>query len=239
MYDQQPNMTNTPPQSAGRRLYKSRRNKMIDGVCGGLAEYFEVDPTIVRILWVLITLAGGSGFFLYIAAMIIMTPNPEHLGFGQTTFNQPRANFDNKRFWGILFILVGAFILIANVGLWAGIEWWDVSGKVIFPVIIILAGIVLILVQMKNRNTSAQQTMGGFGTESGASAQPRMKELRRSITEKKIFGVCGGIANYFDLDPTLVRIAYLALVFASFGWGLILYIILGLLMPEEKLTTTL
>ncbi|MBI3190059.1 MAG: PspC domain-containing protein, partial [Ignavibacteriales bacterium] len=49
-----------------RRLFKSRRDKMIDGVCGGIAEYFEIDPTIVRILWVLITLAGGSGIFLYI-----------------------------------------------------------------------------------------------------------------------------------------------------------------------------
>ena len=55
-----------------KRLYKSRRNRVIDGICGGIAEYFDIDVTIVRILWVLLTLLGGSGFFLYIAAMIIM-----------------------------------------------------------------------------------------------------------------------------------------------------------------------
>ncbi len=238
MLDQQPYTTNTPPQSAARRLYKSRRNRMLDGVCGGIAEYFEVDPTIVRILWVLITLAGGSGIFLYIAAIIIMPVNPEHLGFNQTTTNSTRTNFDHKRFWGILFILLGAFFLIANIGFWAGFEWWSVSWKVVFPIIIIATGIVLVTIQMKNRKDASQQAMGGFGTDS-TFTQPIKKELRRSITDKKIFGVCGGIANYFDIDPTLVRISYLALVFASFGWGLVLYIILGLLMPEEKFTTTL
>ena len=63
--------------TTSRRLYKSRRNRMIDGVCGGVAEYFDIDPTIVRIIWILMTLLGGSGFILYIAGMIIMPVNPE------------------------------------------------------------------------------------------------------------------------------------------------------------------
>ncbi|MFQ5799026.1 MAG: PspC domain-containing protein, partial [Bacteroidota bacterium] len=62
-----------------KRLYKSRRDRMIDGVCGGFAEYLDVDPTMVRILWVLMTLMGGAGILLYIAGMIIMPVNPEHI----------------------------------------------------------------------------------------------------------------------------------------------------------------
>jgi phage shock protein PspC (stress-responsive transcriptional regulator) len=55
-----------------RRLYRSRTEKMIAGVCGGVAEYFNTDPTIVRLLWVLITLLGGAGVLLYIVLWIVM-----------------------------------------------------------------------------------------------------------------------------------------------------------------------
>ena len=51
-----------------RRLYKSNENKMIDGVCGGLGEYFDIDPTLVRLGWVLFCALGGSGFLAYIIA---------------------------------------------------------------------------------------------------------------------------------------------------------------------------
>ncbi|MBI1804096.1 MAG: PspC domain-containing protein [Ignavibacteriae bacterium] len=65
-----------------------------------------------------------------------------------------------------------------------------------------------------------------------------VKELRRSIKDRKLFGVCGGLGEYFGLDSTIVRIVYIFLVLASFGWALLLYIILGLVMPEEKPVTT-
>lgn len=52
--------------------------------------------------------------------------------------------------------------------------------------------------------------------------------------DRKIFGVCGGIAEYFDIDPTVVRIAYLALTFFSACFpGFVLYLILGLVMPQS------
>ncbi|MGN0664726.1 MAG: PspC domain-containing protein [Negativibacillus sp.] len=61
-----------------KRLYKSNKNKMIDGVCGGIAEYFGIDPTLVRLAWVLFCAMGGSGFVAYILAAIIIPPNPEY-----------------------------------------------------------------------------------------------------------------------------------------------------------------
>jgi phage shock protein C len=50
--------------------------------------------------------------------------------------------------------------------------------------------------------------------------------------EKKLFGVCSGLANYFDIDPTIMRILFLA-AFLFFGTGLLLYIILFIVMPEQ------
>ena len=59
-----------------KKLYKSNQNKMLDGVCGGIAEYFGIDPTVVRLLWVLFSLMGGSGILAYIIAAIIIPRNP-------------------------------------------------------------------------------------------------------------------------------------------------------------------
>ena len=55
-----------------KKLCKSNTNKMIAGVCGGVAEYLGVDPTVVRLIWVLFTALGGSGLLAYILAAIIM-----------------------------------------------------------------------------------------------------------------------------------------------------------------------
>ena len=55
-----------------KRLGKSSTNKVISGVCGGVAEYFNIDPTIVRLVWAAFTLFGGSGLILYILCAILM-----------------------------------------------------------------------------------------------------------------------------------------------------------------------
>ena len=60
-----------------KRLYKSKENKMVDGICGGIAEYFGIDPTLVRLAWVLFCAMGGSGFVAYIVAAIIIPRAPE------------------------------------------------------------------------------------------------------------------------------------------------------------------
>ena len=55
-----------------KRLYRSENEKMISGVCSGIAEYFDIDPTLVRLLWILFSLAGGAGLLCYIIAAIVM-----------------------------------------------------------------------------------------------------------------------------------------------------------------------
>lgn len=61
-----------------KKLYKSNKNKMIDGVCGGIGEYINIDPTIVRLGWVVFCALGGSGIIAYIIAAIIIPRNPEY-----------------------------------------------------------------------------------------------------------------------------------------------------------------
>ena len=59
-----------------KRLYRSTKDVMICGVCGGIAEYFEVDPTIVRLIVVAFCLGMGSGLLAYIIGAIIIPKNP-------------------------------------------------------------------------------------------------------------------------------------------------------------------
>ena len=60
-----------------KRLYKINRGKMVDGVCGGIAQYFGLDPTLVRLAWVLFCAMGGSGIPAYIIAAVIIPREPE------------------------------------------------------------------------------------------------------------------------------------------------------------------
>ena len=59
-----------------KRLYRSRQDRMFAGVCGGIAEYLDVDPTLVRLVFVALTLMGGPGFIIYIVLMLIVPEDP-------------------------------------------------------------------------------------------------------------------------------------------------------------------
>jgi len=63
-----------------KRLYRSRKDRKIAGVCGGLAEYFNVDPVLVRILWAVLVLGAGTGILAYILFWLIVPEAPEGAG---------------------------------------------------------------------------------------------------------------------------------------------------------------
>ncbi len=243
-----------------KKLYKSRRDRMIDGVCGGIAEYLDVDSTIVRILWVIVTLMGGAGILLYIAAMIIVPVNPAHVASPPrpptakrhppkkkaealpaptpTGGPAPEAGVSSadstRKFWGALLVIVGVLILVSNLNLfhWYWIHWWDLSWSFALPVILILAGFALIYyTYSRGRASGRAESAEAEGTQS-AQAEAA-KALRRSRTDKKIFGVCGGLANYLNIDSSVVRILFVILTLASFGIGILLYLVLALFMPQE------
>lgn len=62
-----------------KRLFKSRNDRKLCGVCAGVAEYFEIDPTLIRLAWVAFTILGGSGIIAYIVAAIVMPDNKEEV----------------------------------------------------------------------------------------------------------------------------------------------------------------
>lgn len=59
-----------------KKLYRSRTDKSIAGVCGGLGKYFDIDPTIIRLAWVFAIFFAGGGIFAYLIAMLIVPQEP-------------------------------------------------------------------------------------------------------------------------------------------------------------------
>jgi len=60
-----------------KNVYRSRTNKKIAGVCGGLGKYFAIDPVIVRLIWLLFVLLAGTGLLIYIIAWIVIPLEPK------------------------------------------------------------------------------------------------------------------------------------------------------------------
>ena len=137
-------MTSAP---ASRHLYRSRRDRMVSGVCGGLAEYFGVDPIIVRLAFVLITLAGGSGILAYFVLAIVVPEEPisdlalleEDADKLKRVPANPVIEHRNRKTAAIILILIGIVALAGNAG-WL---WWFDWGLLWPLVLVALGGVVL------------------------------------------------------------------------------------------------
>lgn len=226
-----------------QRLYRSRINKVFAGVCGGMAEYFDVDPVIIRIIFVLLVFFGGSGIFLYIAAIIIIPQKPySPADFEQptgTSTERPPSSGSNARNWfGYILVIAGGLILMGNLGVFDVFDRFDNVFEFVFPVLLILLGMAIIYYR---QSQPVSATPDGDAHQSGeqtdnqerTQASGTYRQFRRSFTDKKIAGVCGGLARYFDIDPSIIRMLYVVLCLASFGAGLILYIVLALVVPYD------
>jgi phage shock protein C len=225
-----------------KRLYKSRTDRMIDGVCGGIAKYLNLDPTLVRIAWVLLTLLGGSGILLYIIAMIIMPKEPYTMAAAtgeppspdKATMQQAATpSRKDSLFWGILLIVVGIVLFLNNVGLDFWRFWWWFDGEVVLAVLLILAGVAFL---WGGRNSLHTRSTPSAATDSDvnqhAQPAPSARRLYRSFMDSKLFGVCGGLGEYFGIDSTIVRMLFLIGAVASGGIVVIGYIIMAILLPK-------
>lgn len=224
-----------------KRLYKSRTNRVIDGVCGGVAAYLGVDPVLVRIAWVLLAIAGGIGVVLYIAGMILMPAEPFSFS-GRPVQEAPSRRDSVRLVAGAVLVLAGLAFLADNLDLLTlrSVTWFFSS--FFFPILLIGAGITLVLVK-KNGSAAGTSSAGespAEGTPSeqtfvGATGPTAGRRLLRSRVDRKIFGVCGGLSSYFDIDSTIIRLLLIGSAFLSFGLTILAYLLLSVVLSEEPL----
>jgi phage shock protein C len=119
------------------RLFRSETNKVIAGVCGGLGQYFDIDPTIIRIVFVLISIFGGSGILIYIILWLVIPSegsdqiiSQEQLRTNAKEMREKAHSFahdirarssggskDTRPWWGLVILVLGAAFLMSNFGL--------------------------------------------------------------------------------------------------------------------------
>jgi phage shock protein C len=124
------------------RLFRSESDRMISGVCGGIAAYLGIDPVFVRLAFLILIFAGGIGFPLYLVLMIIM---PSEANVGQPSSKVVQDNLDRlgddlgqgvrrvrahpqgRTIAAALLILLGIYLLLANLGWISGTVFWALA----------------------------------------------------------------------------------------------------------------
>ncbi len=124
------------------RLMRSETDKMLAGVCGGLAAYLGIDPVLVRLAFVLLLLASGIGLVIYVILWVIMPTeggeHPEIRIFGDNAADPAGTEnrFSPAATMGIVLILLGGFLMLSQWGRAPGYIW---------PIILIGAGLFYLL----------------------------------------------------------------------------------------------
>jgi phage shock protein C len=215
-----------------KRLYRSRRHRVIAGVCGGIAEYFNLDPAIVRILWILFTVAGGAGLLTYIAALFIMENSPDD----ESAEGDTQHPSNQRVLWGTILIIIGLVFMFTTFH-WFYFPFFHIRWEMVLATILIVIGVVVILfggTMTSARRESSSETKNEAEVDSDPKPSEDVKRLYRSREHRIIFGICGGLGDYFNLDPVLIRLIWLLLSFFSGGAGFLVYLVLVFVIPEES-----
>jgi phage shock protein PspC (stress-responsive transcriptional regulator) len=218
------------------RFFKSRKDRMIDGVCGGLAEYLGADVTLVRILWLVSVFLKGLGLIAYFLAMIIVPVNPEHKNLKE----EEKTKRNPALIWGGILIIFGLLLLFQQWDfpldwdfpmIFPFYPWWHIPWGTLWPLSFIILGIAYIAFILKKDKKEER----GKSVEKGGMAG----RLCRTPDDKLLGGVCGGIGRHWNIDPTLVRICFvvLALMTNLLVW-IVLYIALLFVLPQETVEGT-
>jgi phage shock protein PspC (stress-responsive transcriptional regulator) len=145
---------------AQKRLYRSRKDRFLGGVCGGFASYFNIDPTFVRLIWVVLCLAWGAGLLLYIIAWIIIPLEPQlnaTTSVGGTSAGTPHAASSPigptpRHSIGMLIIaLIGVLLIIAGIQSLLSKYILPSLNTLFLPFMLVIIGAAVIIVALMRR----------------------------------------------------------------------------------------
>jgi phage shock protein C len=128
--------------NAQKKLYRSRKNRVIAGVCAGLADYFNIDAWIVRLIFLAFLFADGIAAVAYIVLMIIVSEEPgENPEAVHTETPTPTSRFSDRRtVFAVIIICVGVVFLLKQILPW---QWFD--AHIFWPIVAVAVGIFLII----------------------------------------------------------------------------------------------
>lgn len=200
-----------------RKFSRSVSNTVAAGVCGGLGEYMGVEPNLLRVIFVLLSLLGGWGIAAYIFFTLVMKISPEP---DEYTFDEidDIKRSDSKTIIGSLMIMTGIYFVLAPLGLFTLFGAFALSIKYFLIVILLGFGI---------RYMNNGQTLFDFHKIEWK------EQFYRSREDKRFMGVCGGLAYYLNIDSTLLRVMYVVSLFLTAGFSMIVYFIFAYFVSYE------
>lgn len=230
-----------------RSIYRSPSDKVVAGVCGGLADFTGFDPTLIRLFWAVMTLVtGGGGFLAYLALWLLLPVGT--VAEGEVRSAAIPLNEKNMIRAAYVLIGVGGLWLLANIGILGNIwgVFWSLTNVFFWPALLIGAGYLL----LRGRNRSLKNDFDSVRSKVNVNLDGKMPSsdevkagmssararipLKRSTTDRMLLGVCGGIGQRLGIDANLVRLIWAAFSIGSIGMGVLLYVLVGLLLPEES-----
>lgn len=142
------------------KLHRSRTDKIIAGVCGGVAETYDIDPTLVRVIFIILAFWGGVGIILYLLGIIFM-PYPgeesrvdaKEIGdriekvandIRENLEKRPRRHYRGGEIFAVIIILLGILLLLRNLFPWMG-------AHLFWPIILILIGVLILTAGRKEK----------------------------------------------------------------------------------------
>lgn len=244
-------------ESRYRPVLRHPTERLIGGVCAGLADYLNLDPALVRIGWVVATLGtAGGGLLAYLALWSLLPVGTKHSGIEEpAAFELNEKNISRA---GTLLIVFGLIWLLSNFGVLPAIwgAFWFVVDLLFWPALLIGLGALLIgnrrnwMEAVRNwrqrfdsRVTSGRESVQGSVRFNRGSIKDSLRRFRMAIPFKRsredriFYGVCGAIGRKLGIDANLVRLLWAAFSIGSVGTGVLIYVAAGLLLPEEKVAS--
>jgi phage shock protein C len=207
-----------PSQSSNSKI-NPRQRAVFSGVCFAIGKHFNIDPFLIRVAFIFSLFLGIWGVVTYVVAAVILTKNDYFLTENDNSKTKSRPFKLTAIFLLALFLLLVFYISDFLQFLFQP-NIFGFSENLIISIFLIAAGI-LIFVKRKLIYSNVPLTNPQF--------------LYRSINDKKIAGVCGGIANYFNQDSNFIRLLCILFSFVTAGLGLIIYLIFITIVPTENL----
>jgi phage shock protein PspC (stress-responsive transcriptional regulator) len=133
-----------------QRLYRSTERKIIGGVCGGLGEYFNIDPTWLRLAFVILALIKGLGLILYIIGWVVIPRHP----VGEEAPAKPapaKSGTAHSLLPGIILIAIGVLFLLYESFWWFDFEY-------VWPVVLIVIGGALLYRALEHKRAPDEQS---------------------------------------------------------------------------------
>ena len=186
----------TVEQPAAKRLERSRSDRMLAGVCGGLARYFDIHPAFYRVGFVVLTLIGGAGVLIYLAAALVIPDEGEEDSIAAAVLRERR-----DRPWplvGLALIAIAGLVLLSRVSIWpSGDAAW---------ILLLIGGVIVLHLSNRPRPAAVAEPAEGVepaGTTATARPSPWRGPRRIAI----------GLATAFGIARAFVLVA--ATIFAA------------------------